>query len=210
MNLAATIELFGGGPGSGCNPEKGKCGRPAGYGTGSKLHMKQSIKEIHENIRLGARQQKAVFLKYQVGGDDENPEVRTYLVEPYSYRKDKFFGYDVDGKGIKAFSLLKIRSVSVSDKTFKPRWKVELAAVSYPVQMVHLDAVPTFHPPSLKKPRRVPVDQPGETDDRFLDVTKRRSKQLEKERHRRALTLPRGTELRIDRTTSVGLPLWSY
>lgn len=27
MNLAATVELYSGGPGSGCNPEKGHCGR---------------------------------------------------------------------------------------------------------------------------------------------------------------------------------------
>lgn len=32
MNLASTIALHGGGPGSGCNPEKGKCGRPSGTG----------------------------------------------------------------------------------------------------------------------------------------------------------------------------------
>ncbi|SRR6266446_7293833 len=29
MNLALTIDLFCGGPGSGCNPEVGKCGRPS-------------------------------------------------------------------------------------------------------------------------------------------------------------------------------------
>lgn len=30
MNLQSTISLYAGGPGSGCNPEKGKCGRPMG------------------------------------------------------------------------------------------------------------------------------------------------------------------------------------
>lgn len=30
------------------------------------------------------------------------------------------------------------------------------------------------HPPSLRNPQRVPADNPGETDDRFLDVTKRK------------------------------------
>jgi len=30
MNLAATIELYSGGPGSGCNPEVGVCGRKPG------------------------------------------------------------------------------------------------------------------------------------------------------------------------------------
>ncbi len=29
MNLASTILIYGGGPGSGCNPEAGKCGRTA-------------------------------------------------------------------------------------------------------------------------------------------------------------------------------------
>jgi hypothetical protein len=28
MNLSSTLVLYAGGPGSGCNPEKGKCGRP--------------------------------------------------------------------------------------------------------------------------------------------------------------------------------------
>src|SRR5438309_4808215 len=32
MNLQATIELYGGGPGSGCNPDVGRCGRPTGSG----------------------------------------------------------------------------------------------------------------------------------------------------------------------------------
>ena len=46
--------------------------------------------------------------------------------------------------------------------------------------MSHIDPQPTFHPPSLKKPRRVPVDDPKEDDDRFLDVTKRKSKETKK------------------------------
>lgn len=34
MNLQQTLDLYGGGRGSGCNPEVGKCGRPKGSGTG--------------------------------------------------------------------------------------------------------------------------------------------------------------------------------
>lgn len=30
MNLSQTIEIWGGGPGSGCNPQVGRCGRPQG------------------------------------------------------------------------------------------------------------------------------------------------------------------------------------
>ena len=38
----------------------------------------------------------------------------------------------------------------------------------------NMDVRLKFHPPSLRNPQRVPSDQPGETDDRFLDVTKRK------------------------------------
>lgn len=34
MNLALAIEMYAGGPGSGCNPAAGKCGRPFGSGSG--------------------------------------------------------------------------------------------------------------------------------------------------------------------------------
>jgi hypothetical protein len=40
----------------------------------------------------------------------------------------------------------------------------------------HYDATPTFHPPSLKKTKPVPVDDPMEKDDKFLDVTKRKER----------------------------------
>ena len=40
----------------------------------------------------------------------------------------------------------------------------------------HYSPVPTFHPPSLKNPRRVPADNPKEDDDRFGDVTKRNAR----------------------------------
>ena len=39
MNLATVIELYAGGPGSGCNPEVGKCGRPAGAGQDVQKHI---------------------------------------------------------------------------------------------------------------------------------------------------------------------------
>lgn len=47
------------------------------------------------------------------------------------------------------------------------------------MQHAHLDPLNTFHPPSLTKRGKadhVPVDDVGETDDKFLDVTKRNSK----------------------------------
>ena len=42
-----------------------------------------------------------------------------------------------------------------------------------------------FHPPSLKKAKRVPTDDPNETDNEFFDVTKRESKATKKMRDER-------------------------
>jgi len=53
------------------------------------------------------------------------------------------------------------------------------------MQHAHLDVRQTFHPPSLEKRGRadhVPTDDPGETDDKYLDVTKRNSKDTEEQR----------------------------
>ena len=60
-----------------------------------------------------------------------------------------------------------------------------------PTSMTHYDPIPTYSPPSLvkrKKQQRVPADNPGEEDDRFLDVTKR----LEKARERLKLLKHQG------------------
>src|ERR1035437_4205212 len=52
----------------------------------------------------------------------------------------------------------------------------KVRAMEGPAGMTHIDPVPTFHPPSLRKPKRVPTDDPMEKDDEFLDVTKRKDK----------------------------------
>lgn len=63
----------------------------------------------------------------------------------------------------------------------------DYSRMGYGAWPVSADVVPTFHPPSLENPQRVPVDSPTETDDRFLDVTKRDSK--EEKKYRGKLTL---------------------
>jgi len=52
------------------------------------------------------------------------------------------------------------------------------------IGQAHYDAVPSFHPPSLKKAKRVPTDDPMEKDNKFLDVTQRKSKAVKKMRTR--------------------------
>ena len=41
----------------------------------------------------------------------------------------------------------------------------------------HIEPEVSYHPPSLRKPKRVPVDDPMEKDNQYLDVTKRREKE---------------------------------
>lgn len=50
--------------------------------------------------------------------------------------------------------------------------------------MSHIEPVPTYHAPSNKKSKPVPVDGPLETDDTFLDVTKRTERATEAFRNR--------------------------
>jgi inorganic pyrophosphatase-like protein len=47
---------------------------------------------------------------------------------------------------------------------------------SYPGGYAHIEPTPTYHAPSNKHAKRVPVDSPMETDDSFGDVTKRKEK----------------------------------
>jgi hypothetical protein len=65
----------------------------------------------------------------------------------------------------------------------------------------HIDATPTFHPPSLKKAKRIPTDDPMEKDDSFLDVTKRNSKATKK--FSKSLTRKHGTLGGIPPNTAV-------
>jgi len=57
----------------------------------------------------------------------------------------------------------------------------------YPGGYAHIDAKPTEHPPSLKKPQYVPSpSDPREKDDRFGDVTKRQERAALRMRNRLA------------------------
>src|SRR5208283_337773 len=126
MNLEATLSIYGGGQGSGCQGPN--CGRPSEQSHGA-LKMprgRQSSQRIDKELREAATQSKVVLMEYRPGDSDKSI---SYLVEPYSYRNEgkTFFGYDQTGKGIKAFKFENIVRVSPLGKSFKPRWLVELA-----------------------------------------------------------------------------------
>lgn len=62
-------------------------------------------------------------------------ETKKYVVAPYSYRyrrtregrRKMLFAYDMKDKHIKGFALRNIRKVALTDRKFRPKWKVELA-----------------------------------------------------------------------------------
>lgn len=48
-------------------------------------------------------------------------------------------------------------------------------SVAPPVGTAHIDPIPSFHPPSLRNPTIIPVDEPMESLNTFLDVFQRKS-----------------------------------
>ena len=46
----------------------------------------------------------------------------------------------------------------------------------YPGGYAHMEPTPTYRPPSLRKSKPVPTDNPRETDDEFGDVTRRKER----------------------------------
>ena len=64
-------------------------------------------------------------------------ETKTYVVAPYSYRwrKNKngtrwkaLYAYDSDENKIKSFYIRNIKSVSMTEKKFRPKWRIEIGA----------------------------------------------------------------------------------
>jgi RNA:NAD 2'-phosphotransferase (TPT1/KptA family) len=62
MNLFSTIQLYAGGPGSGCNPEKGKCGRTVTMYHGTIEDFLPSIKQHGLDPAKHARGVRGVYV----------------------------------------------------------------------------------------------------------------------------------------------------
>ena len=76
-------------------------------------------------------------------------------------------------------------------------------------QSVSMDTKLWFHPPSLKNPDHIPTDSPGEKNDRFLDVTKRNSKDTNEQRMKILKRSSPGPNVPV-RTTLISPTLNSY
>jgi hypothetical protein len=68
----------------------------------------------------------------------------------------------------------------------------------------HIEPIPTFHPPSLKNPTRIPADNPKEKSNKFLDKMMRKSKRTKK--HRKELARHQGPQ-QMPHVTTTGVSM---
>jgi hypothetical protein len=75
MNLAVTISIYAGGPGSGCNPEVGKCGRPSGFG-------REEWNKAHQRVQSKfGKKDWAYMLSDNRGKRNVDNEIRRLVLE---------------------------------------------------------------------------------------------------------------------------------
>lgn len=89
-----------------------------------------------EKIRMAAVFNRIMIIEYQKITAPEEGVIKSYQVEPYSYRVKRpkrtggtpvwyLFAHDVIDNHIKAFIVRNIRDVEIVDQSFSPRWDVE-------------------------------------------------------------------------------------
>lgn len=81
------------------------------------------VNTIHE----AGRSRKLLYIE----AVEEDGSVEPREVEPYSFRTTKegntlFYGWDVAKGSIRSFRLERIRSVRITNKSFNPRFPIEL------------------------------------------------------------------------------------
>jgi len=88
-------------------------------------------------ISMAGRNQMLIIMTYQKAagtGDPEENVIKTYTLEPYSYRyrrtknrgqRKYFFGFDQVDNTIKCFLVNGIKAAQILPEKFSPRWEVE-------------------------------------------------------------------------------------
>jgi len=76
---------------------------------------------IIENITSAGKKKKTVTITYV----DSKNAVSTRETEPYEIKGDKYFGYCLEKRSIRGFSIDNISSAVVTDNSFNPRWEVK-------------------------------------------------------------------------------------
>lgn len=105
--------------------------KPARTGTKPKYGTLFALRNKRLAIREGALRKSQIILRYVKITTGES---KRYIVAPYSYRYRKLkagrrkmlFAYDMDDKHIKGFVLNNIRKVAITDRKFRPKWKIEI------------------------------------------------------------------------------------
>jgi hypothetical protein len=99
--------------------------------------------------------------KVMLGFDSAKEAKAAYIGQ---YNRPGFFG-----------SMAKMSMADFKAKVAATFDKPGMVALAAPEAINYFEPMPDYHPPSLTDPLNVPVDNPGETDDRFMDVTNRNS-----------------------------------
>lgn len=77
---------------------------------------------VTSEITKAGRERKLVTIRYI----DRKGDTTVRDVEPYEFKDDKFWAYDVTQHGIRQFKLDKIVSASKTNITFVPRFPIKL------------------------------------------------------------------------------------
>jgi len=80
---------------------------------------------VIDTIKSAMRNTHLLRIKYE---KKTTQEAKEYVVEPYSFRDERFFGRRIDipaPKGIRGFYISNILTATEINKTFVPIWDVE-------------------------------------------------------------------------------------
>ena len=88
--------------------------------------------DVRVKLRDAAMSKKVVKIVYK---KTTNQEIKTYMLEPYSYRylrlkigvRKMLFGWDIKEKKIKSFAMRNISKIEITGGSFAPRYPIEIA-----------------------------------------------------------------------------------
>lgn len=90
-----------------------------------------AIRNKRVAIREGALRRSEIIITYVKITTGER---KKYVVAPYSYRykrlkvgrRKMLYAYDMKDKRIKGFSIRNIKNVALTDRKYRPKWKIEI------------------------------------------------------------------------------------
>lgn len=77
---------------------------------------------IIPSIQKAAQERKTIIISYR----DKNNKISERETEPYEIKDNAYWGFDLDSKSIKRFTLNNILGVEITENIFNPQWTVKL------------------------------------------------------------------------------------